>query len=96
MLKRSRFVRPHPRFGLLHLRPGTWQSEVASLVRGESEQQSIDRLLAALPNDQRLQQEATAAVDGWAAREQFLLERGFPAQRDREQQYITALQGVGA
>jgi hypothetical protein len=88
-------VRPHPRFGLLHLRPGTWQAEVGSLVRGESEQQSIDRLLAALPTDPRLQQEATAALDGWALREQFLEQRGAPGQRDREQQWITALQGAG-
>ena len=94
-MKRPIPTRPHPRFGLLHLKPGTWQSEVAGLVRGESEQQSIDRLLAALPGDSMLQQQATAAVDGWALREQFLLERGFPAQRDREAVWVAALQGAG-
>ena len=96
-MKRPVPTRPHPRFGLLSLRPGSWEREVQSLVRGEeTEADAITRLLSLLPGDLMLQQQATAAVDGWAQREQFLLQRGFPGQRDREQQWITALQGVGA
>ena len=95
-MKRPIPTRQHPRFGLLSLRPGAWAREVQSLVRGESEADAITRLLDALPGDLMLQQQATAAVDGWAAREQFLLQRGFPGQRDREQQWITALQEAGA
>ena len=94
-MKRPVPTRPHPRFGLLSLRPGTWEREVQSLVRGESEAVAITRLLSLLPGDLMLQQQATAAVDGWALREQFLLQRGFPAQRDREAVWVAALQGVG-
>ena len=94
-MKRPIPTRPHPRFGLLSLRPGSWEREVQSLVRGESEVDAITRLLSLLPGDSMLQQQATAAVDGWALREQFLLERGFPAQRDREAVWVAALQGAG-
>lgn len=88
-------TRQHPRFGLLSLRPGSWQREVQSLVRGEPEADAISRVLAALPGDLMLQQQATAAVDGWALREQFLLQRGLIAQRDREAVWVAALQGAG-
>lgn len=93
-MKRPIPTRPHPRFGLLSLRPGTWEREVQALVRGESEADAITRLLDALPGDLMLQQQATAAVDDWAAREQFLLQRGFPGQRDREAVWVAALSEV--
>jgi hypothetical protein len=94
-MKRPIPTRQHPRFGLLSLRPGNWAREVQSLVAGESEVDAINRLLSLLPRDSMLQQQATAALDGWALREQFLEQRGAPGQRDREQQWITALQGAG-
>jgi ABC-type iron transport system FetAB ATPase subunit len=87
-------TRQHPRFGLLSLRPGTWQSEVQSMVRGESDAVSIARLLDALPRDLMLQQQASAAVDDWPHREAFLLNRGAPGQRDREAVWIAALSEV--
>jgi len=79
---------------LLSLRPGNWAFEVQSLVRGESESVAIARLLDALPNDAMLQQQAAAAVDDWPQREAFLLQRGFPGQRDREAVWVAALSEV--
>jgi hypothetical protein len=87
-------TRQHPRFGLLSLRPGTWQSEVQSLVRGEADSSAITRLLDLLPGDAMLQQQASAAVDDWPQREAFLLNRGAPGQRDREAVWIAALSEV--
>jgi hypothetical protein len=93
-MKRPIPTRQHPRFGLLSLRPGTWQSEVQSLVRGEADSSAITRLLDLLPGDAMLQQQASAAVDDWPQREAFLLNRGAPGQRDREAVWIAALSGV--
>jgi hypothetical protein len=93
-MKRPIPTRQHPRFGLLSLRPGTWQSEVQSLVRGEADSSAITRLLDLLPGDAMLQQQASAAVDDWPQREAFLLNRGAPGQRDREAVWIAALSEV--
>ncbi len=93
-MKRPVLTRQHPRFGLVSLRGGTWQSEVSSVVRGESDAVSIARLLDALPRDLMLQQQAADAVAGWPSREAFLLQRGAPGQLDRESVWIDALSGV--
>jgi len=94
MKRRPIPTRPHPRFGLLSLRPGNWQREVSALIAGESESAAIARLLDELPRDPMLQQQASAAVDDWPQREAFLLQRGAPGQRDREAAWVAALSEV--